>query len=79
MLLLAFDNGSISDEELIILEENLLTTEFKQSNFPYSEYEPFNRDILDEITCKVEFRFEKHDIPRLQRALSYLGSTCKSL
>ena len=33
MLVLAFNNGYISGEELIILEENLLTTELKQSNF----------------------------------------------
>lgn len=68
-LLIAFDNGLISDEELLLLEENLSSSEHKQSAFPYLEYDRFDWDKLDELTCKVEFRFEKQHIPRLQKAL----------
>lgn len=67
--MLAYDDGLISDEELLLLQEHLCMSPYKQSNFPYQEYNRFDWENLDELTCKVEFRFEKQDIPHLQRVL----------
>jgi hypothetical protein len=43
----------------------------RHSNFPYRKYNPFDWENLDELTCKVELRFDKQDIPRLQEALQF--------
>lgn len=41
----------------------------RQSNFPFRHYNKFDWERLDEPSCKVELRFHKQDIPRLQEAL----------
>jgi hypothetical protein len=70
-LLLSYDDGLISDEELLFLQEYLCISPNRHSNFPYRDYNPFDWENLDELTCKVEFRFDKQDIPRLQEALQF--------
>ena len=70
-LLLSFDDGLISEEELLLLQKHLYTSPNRHSNFPYREYDPFDWENIDEITCKVEFRFEKQHIPLLQEVLQF--------
>ena len=71
-LLLSYDDGLTSDEELLFLQQYLFMSPNRHSNFPYREYNPFDWENLDELTCKVEFRFDKQDInPRLQEALQF--------
>ncbi|CAB3977112.1 Hypothetical predicted protein [Paramuricea clavata] len=70
-LLLSYDDGLISDEELLLLQDYLCISPNRHSNFPYRDYNPFDWENLDELTCKVEFRFDKQDIPRLQEALQF--------
>ncbi len=74
VLLSSFDDGLISDEELLLLQKYLYTSPNRHSNFPYREYDSFDWENLDELTCKVEFRFDKCDIPLLQEALQYISS-----
>ncbi len=71
VLLSSFDDGLISDEELLLLQKYLYTSPNRHSNFPYREYDSFDWENLDELTCKVEFRFDKCDIPLLQEALQF--------
>ncbi|CAB4044284.1 Hypothetical predicted protein [Paramuricea clavata] len=70
-LLLSYDDGLISDEELLLLQDYLCISPNRHSNFPYRGYNPFDWENLDELTCKFEFRFDKQDIPRLQEALQF--------
>jgi hypothetical protein len=70
-LLLSYDDGLISDEELLFLQEYLCISTHRHSNFPYRDYNPFDWENLDQLTCKVEFQFDKQDIPRLQEALQF--------
>ena len=59
-LYLAHGEGLLSDEEFLLLFEEIMpNSDFKQSNFPYTEYEPFNWETYDakllcKITCKVK-------------------------
>ena len=70
ILIISFSLGLISDEELLLLTENLTNNSgYKQADFPYTDYEQFDRKNFDDLTCKIEFRFEKQHIPRLQGAL----------
>ena len=85
-LIIAHHYGFLSDVELLCLEQELTTNDHHQSNYPYKQYRPFNWDQYDEHTCKTELRFEKSDIPRLQRCLGipnklqfYKGSYCLGL
>ena len=42
-LYLAHGEGLLSDEEFLLLFEEIMpNSDFKQSNFPYTEYEPLN-------------------------------------
>lgn len=54
-----------------MLQEYLFMSTNKQANFPYRQYNRFDWENLDDLTCKVEFRFAKQDIPQLQRALQF--------
>ena len=69
MLLIAHNNGRLSDIQLLCLVNELKRNDFAQSNFPYELYPPFNWDNYDENTCQNEMRFEKADILRLKRCL----------
>lgn len=86
-LYLAHGEGLLSDEEFLLLFEEIMpNSDYKQSNFPYTEYEPFNWETYDALTCKVELRFVKNYIPHLQNVLQipewikfYRGSYCTGL
>lgn len=41
----------------------------KNPVFPYENYDRFDFDEIDPAECKVEFRFEKRDLPQLIEAL----------
>lgn len=87
MLYLGIDEHLLSDEEFFLLFDEIIVNDgFKQSNFPYTEYEPFNWESYDPLTCKIELRFEKNDIPHLRNLLQipewvkfYRGSYCSGL
>ena len=86
-LYIAREENLISDEEFILVfDEVILKNDFKHSRFPYTEYDLFNWETYDPLTCKIELRFEKDDIPHLQNALQirewvkfYTSSYCSSL
>jgi hypothetical protein len=56
---IAYNNGRLSDVQLLCLEDELKRNDFAQSNFPYNIYAPFNWESYDEVTCQHELRFEK--------------------
>ena len=68
-LLLSYDDGLISDEELLFLQEYLCISTNRHSNFPYRDYNPFDWENLDELSfgltnktfqgCKKPFNFQK--------------------
>ena len=67
-------------------DEILTNNNSKHSYFSYTEYEPFSWENYDPLTCKIELRFEKSDIPRLQDVLQipqwvkfYRSSYCPGL
>ena len=66
MLLDAFNDNSIDDDEFVLLY-NLNTS--KNPVFPYEMYERFELANVDEAECKAEFRVEKSDLPQLADAL----------
>ena len=86
ILLIAHNNGRLSDIQLLCLVDELKRNDFAQSNFPYELYHPFNWDNYDEHTCQNELWFEKADILCLKRCLQipdeinfYKGSYCSGL
>lgn len=66
VLLLAYDDEIIDDEEFLLLYEQHVS---KNPCFPYEEYEKFDLDVMDPEECKAEFRFEKNDLSSLAEAL----------
>ena len=53
-LCLAYDDNLISEEEFVLLYDEIITnTNSKHSYFPYTEYEPFNWENYDPLTCKT--------------------------
>ena len=56
----------IDDDEFVLLYEGNFS---KNPEFPYEEYEMFYLYAMDDMECKVEFRFRKNEIPRLAEAL----------
>ena len=65
-LLVAFDEGTIDDEEFVLLWEQNVS---KNPSFPFKDYEKFDLESMDPVECKAEFRFEKNDLPSLAEAL----------
>ena len=63
--------GNIDDEEFLILYEEFAT---KNLEFPYWKYDEFDLKNMTDDECWSEFRFRKHDIPRLRQALRIPGS-----
>ena len=66
LLLEAFGNGLINDEEFILLYD--LNTSQKL-DIPYWQYPTFDLDLLQDDECKAEFRFLKNDIYTLYDVL----------
>ena len=74
LLLLSYDDGTIDDEEFLLLYE-----EFKPKNpdFSYEEYDRFSPEDMNDAECLAEFRFKKHDLPLLAEVLQIPESfTC---
>jgi 4-alpha-glucanotransferase len=46
ILLIANNNGRLSNVQLLCLEDELKRNDFAQSNFPYNIYAPFNWENL---------------------------------
>lgn len=65
-LLIAHDQGLVSDEELLLL---LTETSSKNPEFSYEKYARFSIESIEEPECKSEFRVEKKDLPLLADAL----------
>lgn len=51
-LLVAYDEGTIDDEEFALLWEQNIS---KNHSFPYKDYEEFDLETMDPIECKAEF------------------------
>ena len=73
MLLISYDQGYISEDELLIL---LVEYSSKNPCFSYNEHERFDINYVKEPECKYNFRFEKRDIPLLADVL-HLPDTLK--
>lgn len=65
-LLLAFDDGSIDEEEFLLLYEEHTS---KNPTFGYEDYERFDLNTIDPAMCKADFRVEKNDLNMLKDAL----------
>jgi len=58
-LMFAHDEGSIDDEEFLLLYD---LNKSKDPDFPYWLYDQFDLDKLSDDECKARFRFFKNDI-----------------
>ena len=65
-LLIAHDQGLVSDEELLLL---LKANSSKNPEFSYEKYARFRIESIEEPECMSEFRVEKKDLPLLADAL----------
>ena len=65
-LLIAYDEGTIDDDEFVYLWEQNIS---KNPCFPYKDYENFDNETKDPVECKAEFRVEKNDLLCLSEAL----------
>ena len=65
-LLIAHDQGLVSDEELLLL---LKANSSKNPEFSYEKYARFSIESIEEPECLSEFRVEKKDLPLLADAL----------
>jgi hypothetical protein len=66
LLLLLYDNDSVTDEEFLILYESYSS---ENPEFPHSSYPKFDLNQVDESECLAEFRVKKQDIPLLADVL----------
>ena len=65
-LLVAHDQGLLSDEELLLL---LKANSSKNPEFSYEKYARFSIESIEEPECLSEFRVAKKDLPLLADAL----------
>jgi len=73
MLLLAYDDKIISDEEFLVLWESCRS---KNPDFPHSTYARFDLENIDETECLAEFSVQKQDIPVLTIPLPTKNNPC---
>jgi hypothetical protein len=66
LLMYAYDDKMISDEEFLLLFD---ANKSANLDLPYETYEPFNLDDMEEDECYAEFRVRKRDLPLLSHAL----------
>ena len=66
LLILYYDANFINDEDFVLLYDMFPS---RNPSFPYYEYACFDLNNMSEAECKVEFRFEKKDLPALAEAL----------
>ena len=62
-ILLAFDDGTLDEEEFLVLYFKGKNINKENPTFQYWKYE-FNFESMTDDECKSEFRFRKSDIPR---------------
>ena len=63
-ILQAFDDGTLDEEEFLVLYFKRKNMNKENPTFQYWKYE-FNFEGMTDDECKSEFRFLKSDIPRL--------------
>lgn len=68
-LLIAHDQGLLSDEELLLL---LKANSSKNPEFSYEKYARFSIESIEEPECLSEFRVAKKDVPLLLMHFDYL-------
>ena len=66
LLLLSFENNTISDEEFLLLSEQFKS---RTQIFLRKNYLGFELDDMDESECLAEFRIQTHHIPLLADVL----------
>jgi hypothetical protein len=72
--ILAYDSSFIDEDEFVLLYDMCHS---KNPELPYQNYESFELDNIDEAECEVQFRFKKHEVPVLARAMGVPGRfTC---
>ena len=75
MLLISYDQGYISEDELLIL---LVEYSSKNPCFSYNEHECFGINYVKEPECKYNFRYQKRDMSLLADVLQLPDtSKCK--
>ena len=65
ILLQSFDNGDISEDELLLYDVNTS----KNPDVPYESYGKFDLNDMDDSQCLFEFHFHKSDVLVLPEAL----------
>ena len=65
ILLQSFDNGDISEDELLLYDVNTS----KNADVPYESYGKFDLNDMDDSRCLSEFCFHKSDLLILPEAL----------
>ena len=65
ILLQSFDDGNISEDEVLLYDVNTS----KYPDFPYESYGKFDLNDMDDSECLSEFRFRKSDLSVLSEAL----------
>ena len=66
LFLLSHAQGILDDEELLLLYEEYSP---KNPDFSYENFGRFSLDDINDAECLAEFRFRKHDLPRLAEVL----------
>ena len=66
LLLVAFDNKVIDDDEFLLFYEEYHS---KNPDFPYNSYDRFDLDSMENSECLAEFRIAKDHIPLLTQIL----------
>ncbi|XP_065656915.1 uncharacterized protein LOC105845632 isoform X2 [Hydra vulgaris] len=67
VILAAYSQNEISDEEFLLLYDINSSTNFY---FPYQKYQHFELDLMTDDECFAEFRFYKNDIYRIAEVLA---------
>ena len=64
----AYDAALINEEEFALLYD---ISRSKNPELKHGDYSSFDLEEIDEVTCAVDFRFKKHEIPLLAEALDF--------
>ena len=72
ILLQSFDDGDISEDELLLLYD---VNTSRNPDVPYESYGKFDLNDMDDNECLSEFRFRKSDLPVPSEAL-HLPNYC---
>jgi hypothetical protein len=66
-VVLAYDSSHIDDVEFVVLHD--VVCRGKNPELPFEDYNSFSLEETDAVECKVNFRFEKSEIPILARVM----------